>query len=71
MVELISEDFCAHTKIVLAPGQEYDVGNVKVITGCFASVVTGIPKLKSAENVNLGQSLLGAVGGVYPHVLIG
>ena len=71
MVELISEDFCAHAKIVLAQGQGYDVGNVKVITGCFASVVTGIAKLESAENVNLGQSLLGAVGAFIPTILIG
>ena len=71
MVELISEDFCAHTKIVLAARQGYDVGNVKVIAICLASIVTGISKLKSAENVNLRQSLLSAVGAVYPHVLIG
>src|ERR1700679_1094879 len=71
MVELISEDFCAHAKIVLAPRQEYDVGNVKVITGCCASVVTGIPKLKSAENVNLGQSPLAAIGAGDSHILIG
>jgi hypothetical protein len=39
MVELIAEDFCAQAKIVLAPSQEYDVGNVKVIAGCFALVL--------------------------------
>src|SRR5579863_4366539 len=71
MVELISEDFCTHTKIVLAPRQGQDIRNVKAIPGGFASVVAGIAKLKSAENVNLGQSLLGAVRAVYPDVLIG
>ena len=57
MVELISEDFCAHAKIVLAPRQEYDVRDVKIIIGCFASVVMRVSKLKGAENLNLGNVL--------------
>src|SRR5216684_3557985 len=71
MVKLISEDFWAQAKIVLAPGQEYDVGDVKVITGCLASVTCRVAYLKGSKNLNLwNDALLGVAEAVYPHVLI-
>src|ERR1700758_1845351 len=71
MVELISEGFRAHAKVVLAPGEEHCVRDIEIIIRCFASVAMGISNLKSTQNINLGQALLGAVGVVYPHVLVG
>ena len=55
MVELISEDFRAYTKIVLAPRQEYDVGNVKVITGCFAVVVVRSSQVQKRQEPQSGE----------------
>ena len=71
MIELVSEDFCAHAKIVLAPRQEYDVGNVKVITGCFALVVAGVAQAQRRREPQFGECpLLGVAEAVYPHILI-
>src|SRR5260370_7326895 len=72
MIKLISEEFCAPAKIVLAPGQGKNVRDVKVITRCFTPVARRIAYLKCAKNLNLwDETLLGVAEAVYPHVLVG
>src|SRR5246127_2646538 len=70
MGELIAEDFRAHAKVVLFPQEEDGIRDVEIIVRCFASVAMGISNLKSTQNINLGQVLLGAIGVVSPHVLV-
>ena len=72
MIKLISEEFCAPAKIVLAPGQGKNVRDVKVITRCFTPVARRIAYLKCAKNLNLwDETLLGVAEAVYAHVLVG
>ncbi len=68
MIKLISEEFCAPAKIVLAPGQGKNVRDVKVITRCFTPVARRISYLKCAKNLNLwDETLLGVAEAIYSH----
>ncbi len=72
MVELIAKDFVAEAKIVFAPSQEDDVGDVEVVAGGHALVLSRVAELKGAQHRSLwNDRLLGIAEAVDSHILIG